>query len=325
MSQPSDKIMKNEYLSRLNRTIDYIRSHSHEDLNLARLAEVACFSKYHFHRIFRAILGETVNEFVQRIRLEKAMGQLILHKFKSITEIALDSGFSSSQNFARSFKAHYGITPSRVRAEYSWDSWLKKMKKIKGQYIKELQPDEMALANYNFFHRKLSLERILTKPSKMQVTVKKLPSYRVAYVRSWGPYSVEAGSSAFTRLLQWATPRGFVNHESFLMGVVWSNPDFTPPEKLIYDACVTVPESTEADRWVSIQLLQGGDFAVHHCEIEIHRQEEEWMRFLLSWLAKSEYQPDDRPAYTIYYNMTESSAIKRVIADLCLPVKPLML
>ena len=183
----------------------------------------------------------------------------------------------------------------------------------------------MALANYNFFHRKLSLERILTKPSKMQVTVKKLPSYRVAYVRSWGPYSVEAGSSAFTRLLQWATPRGFVNDESFLMGVVWSNPDFTPPEKLIYDACVTVPESTEADRWVNIQLLQGGDFAVHHCEIEIDRQEEEWMRFLLNWLAKSEYQPDDRPAYTIYYNMTESSAIKRVIADLCLPVKPLML
>ena len=59
MNQRSDKLLKNEYLSRLNRTIDYIHSHSHEDLNLGRLAEVACFSKFHFHRIFKAIIGET--------------------------------------------------------------------------------------------------------------------------------------------------------------------------------------------------------------------------------------------------------------------------
>jgi AraC family transcriptional regulator len=108
------------------------------------------------------------------------------------------------------------------------------------------------------------------------------------------------------------------------MGVVSNNPDFTPAEKLIYDACITVPESTEADRWVNIQLIPGGDFAVYHCEIDIHRQEDEWTRFLLNWLAQSDYQPDDRPAYTIYYNTEAPAAIKNVIADFCLPVKPLM-
>jgi AraC family transcriptional regulator len=325
MSQPSDKILKkNEYLSRLNRTIDYIHSHSHEDLNLDRLAEVACFSKFHFHRIFKAILGETVNEYVQRIRLERALGQLILNKYKSITEIALDCGFSSSQNFARSFKALYGVTPSRVRFEYSWDSWLKQMDQIKDQDINNLQLDEMALATYNSLQRKLSPERILTRPAEMQVTVRTLPQYRVAYIRTWGPYNVEADISAFTRLLQWAIPRGLVNDKSLIMGVVSNNPDFTPAEKLIYDACITVPESTEADRWVNIQLIPGGDFAVYHCEIDIHRQEDEWTRFLLNWLAQSDYQPDDRPAYTIYYNTEAPAAIKNVIADFCLPVKPLM-
>ena len=324
MHQPSDKILKNEYLSRLNRTIDYIHSHSHEELNLDRLAEIACFSKFHFHRIFKAILGETVNEFVQRVRLEKALGQLILNKYKSITEIALDSGFSSSQNFARSFKAYYGMTPSHLRAEYSWDSWLRKMEKLKGPDVKELQPDEMALVSHYSFQRKLSLERILTKPSKMEVTVKKLPSYHVAYVRSRGSYSVDAGNAAFAKLLQWAAPRGFVNENSVIIGVAWNNPHITPPGKMIYDACITVPESTEADRWVNIQSIQGGDFAVHHCEFDDHRQEEEWMRFILNWLAQSEYQPDDRPAYSIYYNAMESPTVNRVVADLCLPVKPLM-
>ena len=324
MSQPSDKILKNEYLSRLNRTIDYIHSHSHEDLNLEKLAEVACFSKFHFHRIFKAILGETVNEYVQRIRLEKALGQLILSKFKSITEIAIDCGFSSSQNFARSFKAQYGITPSRVRAQYSWDSLLRQMNAIKSQDMSNLQIDETALATYNSLQRKMSLEKILTNPAEMHVTVKRFPSYRVAYIRSWGPYNVEEGISAFSRLLQWATPRGFVNDKSLLMGVVSNNPDFTPAEKLIFDACITVPKSAEADRWVNIQTIPAGDFAVYHCEVDIHRQEEEWMRFVLNWLAQSEYQPDDRSYYTIYYNSEELSEIKNVIADFCLPVKPLM-
>ena len=324
MSQPSDKILKNEYLSRLNRTIDYIHSHSHEELNLERLAEVACFSKFHFHRIFRAILGETVNEYVQRIRLEKALGQLILSKYKSITEIALDCGFSSSQNFARSFKAQYGITASRVRDEYGWERWRDQMEQLKDQDTNKLQLDEMSLVNYNSLQRKLSLEKVFGEPSDMQVEIKKLPSYRVAYVRNWGPYSVEAGVAAFNRLLQWANPRGLFSDKTLVMSVVSNYPDLTPAEKLIYDACITVPESTEADRWVNIQLVPGGDFAVYHCEIDADRLEDEWTRFFLNWLAQSEYQPDDRPAYTIYYNTEAPADIKKYIADLCLPVKPLM-
>ena len=325
MNPSSDRKLKHEYLSRLNRTIDYILNHSHEDLNLAKLAEVACFSKYHFHRIFRAILGETVNEFVQRIRLEKAFGQLMQHKFKSITDIALDSGFSSSQNFARSFKAQYGTTPSQARAEYNWDRWLKKLQETKGRNLDALQPDEMVLANEYIFQLKLSLEKRLTESPEMQVEVRKLPSYRVAYVRNWGPYNVEASTAAFARLRQWADARGDVNENAVVLGVAWNNAFFTPPEKLIFDACISVPESTKADQWVNIQLLQGGDFAVHRCDIDVHRQEEEWMRFLLYWLVKSDYQPDDRPAYSIYHNTQEETfATKRVVVDLCLPVKPLM-
>ena len=325
MNQSSDDITNNEYVSRLNRTIDYIYSHSHEDLNLAKLSEVACFSKYHFHRIFRAILGETVNEFVQRIRLEKSMGQLMLSKYKSITEIALDSGFSSSQNFARSFKAQYGITPSQARADYYWDSYLKKMQKIKDSDIKVLQSDEMGPVDQYILKLKQSLEKRLTTSPEMQVAIKKLSSYRVAYIRTWGPYSVEAGRAAFARLRQWADAKGYLNDDAIVMGVIGNNPYFTPPQKLIFDACITVPESTPADRWVNIQTLQGGDFAVHHCDVDSHRVEEEWLRFLLNWLVKSDYQPDDRPAYNIYDNSpAESSDTNRVLVDLCLPVKSLI-
>ena len=112
--------MNYAYLFRLNRVIDYIRDHLGEELNLTRLARVACFSKYHFHRIFRTLLGETVNEYARRVRLEKAVRMLTLEVDKSILEIALDCGFSSSRNFAKIFKSHFGVTPTYVRAEYNW-------------------------------------------------------------------------------------------------------------------------------------------------------------------------------------------------------------
>jgi AraC family transcriptional regulator len=140
MRVSEDKLLKNEYRSRLNRTIDYIHNHYDEDLNLTILAEVACFSKFHFHRIFRAMVGETLNDFVQRIRLEKSITKLTTELNKSITEIALDCGFSCSQNFAKIFKAHYGMTPSIFRKEYNWNDYTIKMWNFKGKNKDNLQP-----------------------------------------------------------------------------------------------------------------------------------------------------------------------------------------
>ena len=80
--------MRGIYTSRINRVIDYIESNISGDLSLEELAEVAQFSPFHFHRIFRAMVGEPLNGFIQRVRIEKAAAKLIADPRKSITEIA---------------------------------------------------------------------------------------------------------------------------------------------------------------------------------------------------------------------------------------------
>ena len=323
MRVSEDKLLNNEYRSRLNRTIDYIHNHYDEDLNLTKLAEVACFSKFHFHRIFRAMVGETLNDFVSRIRLEKSVQMLITDLNKSITEIALDCGFSSSQNFARIFKAHYGITPSFTRDEFHWDNWKTKMNNLKGKDKSTLQPMEALLYDVYRNKRKLPIDKILDKRCVLQVKIDNLPDLRVAYIRSRGPYNYKTINPVFRQLLQWANPRGLIENGSMVVGVGWSNPVITPEDKLIYDACITVPESIKADRWVDIQVLPGGKFAIHHCEIDIVHAEEAWMSFVINWLISSDYQLDDRPLYEIYYNDSETHPLKHHILDLCLPIKPL--
>lgn len=307
---------------RINRTIDYIQAHYAEDLSLEKLASIACFSKFHFHRLFRAVVGETLNDYVQRIRLEKSVRRLTSDRTKSITDIALECGFSGSQNFARLFKSHYGVTPSVIRREYHWEEWKNKMRRLKGREKAELPPAEAHLYDIYRNKRKLSLEKILDERPVTRVKIVDMPDLRVAYVRSIGPYTTERLLPAFNQLMKWAAPRGFMNDDAKMLGV-WNNPGSVPEDKLIHDACITIPDSVSADKWVDVQILPGGKYAIHHLAIRADQTEAAWLSFVLNWLTFSDYQPDDRPMYQIYYKAPENDPSCLRVLDLCMPVKPL--
>jgi AraC family transcriptional regulator len=110
------KNLREEYISRINRIIDYIESNLDQDLSLETLAGIANFSRFHFHRIFRAMMSETLNQFIQRLRLERAASWLIDNPKKSITVVALDCGFSGSATFARAFKDAFQMSASEWRS-----------------------------------------------------------------------------------------------------------------------------------------------------------------------------------------------------------------
>src|SRR5947209_7922291 len=91
-----------DYRERIVRVVLHIQRHLDDELDLDRLASVAAFSRFHFHRIFRGMTGETVYAYVRRIRLERAAGQL-KHLDQPITEIALNAGFEAHESFTRAF------------------------------------------------------------------------------------------------------------------------------------------------------------------------------------------------------------------------------
>ena len=106
---------RREYAARMNRVLDHIQGHLADSLDLEQLAAVACFSPFHFHRLFRAWMGETLQAFVHRLRLERAAQLLVFNRVRSISDIALECGFSSSSAFARAFKTGFGISAGEWR------------------------------------------------------------------------------------------------------------------------------------------------------------------------------------------------------------------
>src|SRR6202789_368902 len=157
-----------EYSRRIDRVIDHLRENMHRPVKLGELAQVACFSEFHFHRIFGAVSGETLNNFTNRLRLEKA-ARLLRYSEQSLTDIALDCGFSSSATFSRAFRSGYDTSPSQFR----------KSGEIKKSKIrKELFPkDEYGL---HVSGGDMSAEE---KRAAFPVRLIDLPQRQVAYIR----------------------------------------------------------------------------------------------------------------------------------------------
>ncbi|HEV8051072.1 MAG TPA: AraC family transcriptional regulator, partial [Parachlamydiaceae bacterium] len=112
-------------MQRINKVIDFIGRHFSEELTLDQLSSVSCFSKYHFHRLFTAHTGLSLQQYIRWLRIKKAAHQLIIFKNRNILDIALDAGFESHESFTRAFKQMCGLNPSDFRREQNWKMFLK--------------------------------------------------------------------------------------------------------------------------------------------------------------------------------------------------------
>lgn len=302
-----------DYLARVNRVIDYIADHLDEDLQLASLAAVAHFSPFHFHRIFHALVGETLNQFVKRLRVEKAAIQLVYNPNKPITEIALDCGFSGPAAFARAFRESYGMSASRWR-EGGYKSKIRKLESKSGKA-------SATSTSYPVEERR----QVMTTAIQAKVEVKALPERHVAYVRYIGDYrgKGELFADLFGKLMRWAGPRGLVSDAPETISVYHDDPNMTDESKLRLEVCLTVPEATPVEGEIGSMTIAGGSYAVAQFELNEDQYGEAWNYVYGEWLPGSGYQPDDRPSLEVYRNDPNEHPEHKHLVDICVPVRPL--
>ena len=329
VNDSKQKYQRDEYIFRVNRVIDYIETNIDKDLSLQDLARIANFSQFHFHRIFRAIVGETLNRFIQRMRVEKAATQLMANPKKSITEIAFDCGFSGSASFARAFRETFHMSASEWRAkEYLKDRKIRKTNSKEGQTLGKIRKDSHVSSYYIDSEIQNQTWRIKMKEkNQIKVEVKEMPELHVAYVRHIGPYkgNSELFEGLFDKLMKWAGPRDLLRFpETKVLAVYHDDPNITDEEKLRTSACITVPEDAHVEDEVGKMTVPGGKFAVARFELTGSEEyEEAWDIVYGGWLPESGYQPDNRLCYELYQNDPKEHPEGIHIVDICVPVKPL--
>jgi AraC family transcriptional regulator len=108
--------MTTAWTERMIRVLDYIHAHLDEPIEPADLAELAGFSLFYFHRVFRGMVGESVMGYVRRQRLERAAFRL-RHAGDAVTTAAFAHGYESHEAFTRAFRSHFGMPPREMRAQ----------------------------------------------------------------------------------------------------------------------------------------------------------------------------------------------------------------
>ncbi|MDA3892828.1 MAG: AraC family transcriptional regulator [Salinivirgaceae bacterium] len=302
---------KKIYISRVNSVMDYIEQNLDTDLSLQTLAGVANFSPFHFHRVFAAFTGETLNQFIKRIKIEKAASKLLNNPDSNLSEISYECGFSSLSVFSRAFRDSYKMSPTQFK-ELDYD----KFSKICKTDSKNGQAD----ANHDQY---LSIE-LLTKKLKVmdvKIEVKELPKYDFIYVRHTGQFN-EIGQ-AYNKLFQWAGPRGLLNFPETKTATVYhDDPKVTDIENVRQSACISISSSVKTDGEIGTMSVPAGKYAVGRFEIGPTEFEEAWNSMCL-WLGDSGWQPADGYPYELYHNNHEEHPERKFILDICMPVKPL--
>jgi len=288
--------MNKEYKKRIERVIQYIEANLDNKISLAEVANVSHFSAYHFHRIFTAIVGETVNDYIVRRRLERAVNLLIFKTELSVTQVALDTGFSSSANFSKAVKLHFGFSPSEIRnPDKVKDS---KIGKISSKYGKDFKPSDLYPSRItNEVMNVLNLE-----DKNMNIEVRELDRQRVCTLASQRGYEPEAIYEAWDKLIDWASNNGIKQDEQRRFAFAFDNPTVTPADKCRYTASVVIGENIQVKQPFSLSEIPKGKYAVLYFKGSPEETIKAQLSIYSDWLPDSGFEPDNFPMLERYLN-----------------------
>jgi AraC family transcriptional regulator len=288
------------YQERILRALLHIQQHLDGPISLEELAEVAHFSPFHFHRIFRGMVGESVNQHLRRLRLERAAGRLKSTP-ASVLDIALDAGYETHESFTRAFTAMFGQPPSRYRQQSAGAALAEPPSGV--HYAADGRPVFSPVHEGN---------------TNMTVEVKRIEKLRVAFVRHTGPYN-EVGS-AWEKLCAWAGPKGLLGPEARFLAVSHDDPEITAPGKLRYDAAVEVPETVGPEGEIGIQEIGQGDYATAIHTGPYRNLSQTYAAVCGQWAPSSGRDIASGPALEFYLNSPDSTPEPDLKTEICLPL-----
>lgn len=279
-----------EYVRRTLKVLIYIEENIDEDFTLEKLAKIACYSPFHFHRIFQAIVGETLHSYIKRLRMEKAAGQL-RYTEEPVTSIAFDASFETPSAFTRAFKQFMGLSPKNYRSLNSAINTIT-------QKLKELP---------------------MIKPDRIE---KSVPDLDLFFVRRYGNYT-QSTKAAWQAMINFIDENHLDRSKIRYFGISHDDPQITSEDKLRYDAAIIAPKVSKEKGEVGHQVLKGGKYAIftHHGSYD--GLEEVFHRIFLKWLPHSrEIFDESRTVFCEYIHMEYvRTEPEKLVTTLYIPLK----
>lgn len=309
ISKMNSTKLPNSTVIRIEKAILYIEDNLEQKLVLEDIAQRAHFSPFHFHRLFSVVVGETLNNFISRKRIERAASHLMNKRTVSITEIAEKVGFTSLSSFSRSFKKFYGMSPAEFR-ELSPEKFSKicKAKSKNGQVSVSF---EQYICNINNALQWLKMNA--------KTTVKHVDELSLAYIGHQG--KIDHIGHAYDKLIRWATPKGLMTQKNLRMVTIYhDSPKISNPDRLRMSACIVLNAPIDIDQEIGLRTIESCKCIVSRFEISSNDFQQAWESSFV-WMIENGYQKGTKDPFEIFYNNYLDHPEKKFIVDLCIPIQ----
>ena len=279
-------------------------------LDLEALAREAALSAFHFHRVFRGLVGETPLELHRRLRMERAAEQLG-HARASVIAVAFQAGYETHEAFTRAFRERYGVSPSAFRARAA-------------DALHTCHGPAVALPTRCGLHVRagrvdLDPLTLTTGDTTMDVTIEDLPQRRLATVRHVGPYAEIA--AAFHRLGALAVEHGLAARvEPAMLALYHDDPETTPAAQLRSDAALVVRDQLALPPGVVEVAVPAGRYARTTHRGSYAGLGDTWARLMGGWLPGSGARLGPGPSFEVYVNDPRTTPTAELLTDLYVPL-----
>ena len=279
-------ITYNDYTQRINKVVAYINDHLDESLDLKTLAEVAALSEFHFHRVFKALKGESIGAHISRLRIEAA-ARLLRYSALSIEDIAFNIGYETPAALSKAFKNQYGITPTQYRTNK--DIYIMK---------KEIINPDLALK----------------APKIMELEPKNL-----IYVALTGEYGTLDYGKAYEQL--WAVVK---SQKLFTKGiesicVSYDDPKITEASLQRSEVSLAIHKPAHPEGEVSCKTLAGGKYAVFFYQGSYSHLSAVYDA-AMRWVIDSEYEVREEPTFEKYLNDSRRTPEEKLKTEVYIPI-----
>ena len=277
-----------QYQRQLDAVTDYIYAHLDDDLSLETLAHVSGFSRYHWHRIYRAVRGETAAQTVRRLRLERAAAMLTETSWP-VERIAWKAGFTGTEVFSRAFLRSYGTTPSRFRND-----------------------GRAASSGSSMMSCGSGLTSPVREAPGWPVRVEARCGYRLAVSEHRGSY-MDIGR-AFSRV------RDRVGSGSLMVAIYEDDPDAVPPADLRSAAGTVVDPGTRIPHDLAERLVPAGRYAIMRYVGPYSSMHVAYLWLYGQWLPSSGEEPRNHPVIEEYLTDPATTPPVHAVTDILLPL-----
>ncbi len=288
------------YLKRIHTAIDYIENNLDKVLSLDTISKKAFYSPFHFHRLFKLITGETLNEFINRKRVEKIAAILLVGTSETINEMAYRYGFSSGNAFSRAFKNFYGVPPSMFKSEKN---------------ISKIGVDQAAIEKY-ICRIDNSLNWIKMNGNIALKKLKEIPLVGLSHMGD-----LDKIGESYHKLGTWMASKNLMDAPNVKAITLYhDNPRVTDFSKVRWSTCFTANKNTPIEAPIQRIIIEKGYYAVGRFVIPANDFRQAWDSMCL-WVLENDYEFKDGHYFEVYHNDHTNHPERKFIVDICIPVK----